>query len=276
MRIDTHQHFWAFNDVDYVWMEEEHAPLKRDFLPPDLQPLLQASGLDGCVAVQARQMLVETEWLLGLAEEHDWIKAVVGWVPLRENAGEPHLEKYGHHQKLAGVRHVIHDEPDDDYILLADFNEGIRRLASYGLVYDVLIFGKHLPQTIAFADRHPGQPLVIDHIAKPRIQSGRFDETWASGIRELARRENVSCKISGMVTEVRDDHWNVELLRPYFETVVEAFGASRVMYGSDWPVCLVRAEYREWARIAEELTAPLSEDERAAFWGSNATRIYGL
>jgi len=275
MKIDSHQHFWAINDTDYVWMGEAHTAIKRDFLPTDLRPLLDAAGLDGCVAVQARQMIGETEWLLALAEKHDWIRGVVGWLPLLENAGEPWLEKFASHPKLAGVRHVVHDEPDDDFILRDDFNAGIRRLASHGLVYDILIFAKHLPQTVTFVDRHPNQPFVVDHIAKPCIRKDVFDEAWAAGIRQLAKRENVSCKVSGMVTEVRDGEWDTELLRPYFETVLEAFGAQRIMFGSDWPVCLLRAPYCDWVRTAEELVSPLSPEEQAAFWGGNAGRVYG-
>ncbi len=276
MKIDTHQHFWAVNDTDYPWMTDELDAIRRDFLPPDLKPLLDASGFDGCVAVQARQMIKETEWLLGLAEEHDWIRGVVGWAPLSDHAGEPFLEKFSAHQKLVGVRHVVHDEPDDDFILRPEFNEGVRRCKDHGLAYDILIFWKHLPQTIQFADRHPDQVLVVDHIAKPRIRKGAFDDEWAAGIRELAQRPHVSCKLSGMVTEVRDAEWNTDLLRPYFETVLEAFGPERLMFGSDWPVCLLRSDHPSWTRIATDLVAPLSPDEQAAFWGGNATRIYGL
>lgn len=276
MTIDSHQHFWAINDTDYVWMGQEHAPLKRDFLPADLKPLLDAGAIDGCVAVQARQMVAETRFLLDLADQHDWIRGVVGWVPLLDNAGAPWLEEFALHPKLVGVRHVVHDEPDDDFILRQDFNAGIRRLAGHGLVYDILIFAKHLPQTIEFADRHPAQSFVVDHIAKPCIRQGGFDVAWAKGIRELARRENVSCKLSGMVTEVRDPAWDAALLRPYFETVLEAFGTQRVLFGSDWPVCLLRATYPAWVSAVAELVSPLSRDEQAALWGGNAARIYGL
>jgi L-fuconolactonase len=275
-KIDTHQHFWAINDTDYLWMSEAHATIKRDFLPADLRPLLDKAGIDGCVAVQARQMVCETEWLLALADQNPWIRGVVGWVPLLESAGGPWLEQFAAHPKLAGVRHVVHDEPDDHFILRPDFNEGIRRLAGYGLVYDILIFWKHLPQTIGFVDRHPGQVFVVDHIAKPRIRRDAFDADWAAGIRELAKRGNVHCKVSGMLTEVRDETWETEMLRPYFETVYEAFGPRRVMFGSDWPVCLLRAGYAGWVRVAEDLTSALSDDERSAFWGGNAARIYQL
>lgn len=276
MRIDSHHHLWAINDTDYVWMTDDHAVIRRDFLPPDAKAVFAGSGIDGSVVVQARQMVEETQWLLELAETHDWMRGVVGWVPLMEQAGEPWLERFAAHPKLRGVRHVVHDEPDDHFILRPDFNEGVARLARYGLVYDILIFWNHLPQTLEFVDRHPGQPFVVDHIAKPRIRKSEFDDAWASGIRDLARRDHVSCKISGMLTEVRDATWDLDLLRPYFDTVVEAFGHDRILYGSDWPVCLLRAPYADWASVANTLASTLSPDEQAAFWGGNARRIYGL
>ena len=276
MKIDSHHHLWAINDTDYVWMSDAHAVIRRDFLSADLNAALDESGIDGSVAVQARQMIGETEFLLEIADANPRIKAVVGWVPLCENGGEPFLERYAAHPKLVGVRHVVHDEPDDDFILRPDFNEGIRNLAKYKLVYDILIFWKHLPQTIQFVDRHPNQPFVVDHIAKPRISAGNFDTEWAAGIRELAKRENVSCKVSGILTEVRGETWDLELLRPYFETVYEAFGPQRVMFGSDWPVCLLRSSHAEWTRICAELSKNLCPAEQSALWGDNAARIYQI
>ncbi|MCH7225865.1 amidohydrolase family protein [Haloferula sp. A504] len=276
MKIDSHHHLWAINDTDYPWIDEEKSVIRRDFLAGDAARNFKSSGIGGSVVVQARQIVEETEWLLGLAEANDWMRGVVGWVPLLEDAGEPFLERFAPHPKLCGVRHVVHDEPDDDFILREDFNEGIRRLMNYGLVYDILIFEKHLPQTIEFVDRHPEQIFVVDHIAKPVVRRDAFDEAWAKNTRELARRENVSCKVSGMVTEVRDAEWDVDLLRPYFETVLEAFGAGRLMFGSDWPVCLLRSEYGQWVECVTELVAGLSEEEKAAIWGGNAVRIYGF
>ncbi len=276
MMIDSHQHFWVINDTDYVWMTDAHDTIRRDFLPDDLEPLLDAAGIDGTVAVQARQMVEETAWLLELARLHPRIRGVVGWVPLCDRAGEPWLERFAADPRLVGVRHVVHDEPDDFFILRADFDEGVRRLAHHGLVYDILIFARHLPQTITFVDRHPDQPFVVDHVAKPTIVRGAFDRMWALGVRDLARRENVACKVSGMVTEVRDAAWDVELLRPYFDTVLEAFGPSRLMVGSDWPVCLLRAPYGEWAAAFDRLVGELSAVEQAAIRGGTACRVYGL
>jgi L-fuconolactonase len=276
MKIDSHHHLWAINDTDYVWMSEAHAVIRRDFLSADLDAVLDESGIDGTVAVQARQMTKETDFLLGIADANPRVRAVVGWVPLCENGGEPFLERYAAHPKLAGVRHVVHDEPDDNFILRGDFNEGIRNLAKYGLRYDILIFWNHLPQTIEFVDRHPNQPFVVDHIAKPRIVSGNFDFEWATGIRELAKRPHVSCKVSGMLTEVRGETWDLDLLRPYFDTVYEAFGPQRVMFGSDWPVCLLRSSHTTWTRVCADLTSTLSADEQSAFWGGNAAKFYGF
>jgi len=275
-RIDSHHHLWAINDTDYVWMTEAHEVIRRDFLISEMRAAFATGGIDGSVVVQARQMIKETQWLLGLADESPQIRGVVGWVPLMEKSGEPYLERFAPHPKLKGVRHVVHDEPDDDFILRPDFNAGISRLKTYGLIYDILIFGKHLPQTLRFVDQHPQQEFVVDHIAKPQIAKGAFDQTWADGIRELGKREHVSCKISGMLTEVRDADWDLDVLQPYFDTVFEAFGPQRVMYGSDWPVCLLREPYHVWAKTAQQLAAALSADEQAAFWGGNATRIYGL
>lgn len=274
MKIDSHHHLWAINATDYVWMSDAHAAIRRDFLSAELDATMDASGIDGTVAVQARQLVEETDFLLGLADANPRIKAVVGWVPLCVDGGEPFLEKFTAHPKLAGVRHVVHDEPDDDFILRADFNAGIRNLAKYGLRYDILVFWKHLPQTIRFVDMHPEQPFIVDHIAKPRIRKGEFDAEWAAGIRELAKREHVSCKLSGVLTEVRVDAWDIELIRPYFDTVWEAFGPERLMFGSDWPVCLLRSSHAEWTNLAAELTQDLSADEQAAFWGGNAARVY--
>jgi len=276
MKIDSHHHLWAINDTDYIWMTDAHAAIRRDFLSNEFNATMDASGIDGTVAVQARQMTGETDFLLGFADANPRIKAVVGWIPLCENGGEPFLEKFAAHPKLAGVRHVVHDEPDDDFILRPDFNEGIRNLAKHGLRYDILIFWKHLPQTIRFADMHPDQPFIVDHIAKPRIRQDAFDTEWANGIRELAKREHISCKLSGVLTEVRGESWDIDLIQPYFETVLEAFGPDRLMFGSDWPVCLLRSSHLEWTQLAESLTRDLSGDEKSAFWGGNAARTYGF
>jgi L-fuconolactonase len=274
MRIDSHQHFWKYNTSDYIWMSDEHQVIKRDFLPSDLQHLLDGNAIDGTIAVQARQMLSETDFLLDLADKYSIIKGVVGWIPLCNPQAEEYLAQYAVQKKIVGFRHVLHDEPDDNFMLRQDFNAGIKALSRYSLCYDVLIFEKHLHQTIEFVDRHPNLKMVVDHIAKPRITQNAFDHTWAENIRQLAKRSHVSCKLSGMVTEVRDGLWNEELLKPYFDTVLEAFGPSRLMFGSDWPVCLLRSTYADWVDTVSSLISTLTFSEQTAIMGGNAARVY--
>ena len=276
MKIDSHQHFWTYDPIQFPWIGPEHTTIKRHFYPEDLRPLLQASGIDGCIAVQARQSIKETDWLLELTEQNDFIRGVIGWLPMSEPTLEDYLDRYSSCKRLVGLRHIVHDEPDDAFILRPDFNDGIKRLADQDLAYDILIFEKHLPATIEFVDRHPNQVFVVDHIAKPVIKEAAFDTTWRTNLIELARRENVSCKLSGMVTEVRDERWTPELLRPYFETVLEAFGPNRLLFGSDWPVCLLRTQYAHWIEVVRNYAHQLSSDEQASLWGANAIRIYGV
>ena len=274
MKIDSHQHFWNYSRESYPWMTEAHEAIKRDFLPNDLEPILKRNQIDGCIAVQAQQTLEETEWLLKLAEENPFVKGVVGWFPFRDANVSDSLDRFATHQALVGARHVVHDEPDDDFILGKEFNRGIGELANYDLVYDILIFEKHLPQSIEFVDRHPHQQFVVDHIAKPRIDSRAFDESWHKNIVELAGRDNVACKLSGMATEVRDPEWNANLLEPYFQTALEAFGPERLLFGSDWPVCLLRTDYDRWFNTVKTAIGELSPPEQSAILGGNAERIY--
>lgn len=274
MKIDSHQHFWQYNQTDYVWMSDIHAVLKRDFLPSDLLPLLEASKLDGCIAVQARQLVKETDFLLDLAAKNAFIKGVVGWIPLCYTNVAEYLETYANHEKIVGFRHVVHDEPDDQFILRKDFNNGIKALSEYNVCYDVLIFERHLPYTITFVDQHPNVQMVVDHIAKPKIKHAVFDENWAKNIRLLAERENVVCKLSGLVTEVTSGTWNEELLKPYFDVVLEAFGSERLMFGSDWPVCLLQATHTKWVDTVQSFIASLSSTEQAAIMGGTAASVY--
>lgn len=276
MKIDSHQHFWQYNEVDYVWMGEVHNAIKKNFLPDDLQPLLKENNLDGSIAVQARQTIAETNFLLGLASNNSIIKGVVGWLPLCETDVEGMIEKYAAEKNIVGFRHVIHDEPDDLFILRKDFNNGIKCLKHHSLCYDILIFEKHLPQAIKFVDQHPEIKMVIDHIAKPRISNSKFDHTWAENIKQLSARENVTCKLSGMVTEVIDGKWDKALLQPYFDIVLEAFGPDRLMFGSDWPVSILGGSYSQIVKLAEALTSHLSPSEADFFWYKTATAAYGL
>lgn len=252
------------------------AVLRRDYLPADLAPLLAESGIDGVIAVQAQQTVDETRWLLSLTDAHPFVRGVVGWAPLVEADVEATIADLAQHAALRGLRHILHDEPDDRYMLRDDFNRGVARLERHGLVYDILIFAKHLAATLEFVDRHPRQPFVVDHVAKPTITGARFDETWAQQLRELARRPHVTCKLSGMVTEVRDPEWTPALLKPYVETALEAFGPSRLMFGTDWPVCLLRATYGEWTAVLTEFIATLSESEQRAIMGETAALVYRL
>lgn len=276
MRVDSHHHFWDYSVEQYGWITDQMSVLKRDFGPADLQPLIQAGRIDAVVSVQARQSIVETEWLLALSRDTDFIKGVVGWVPLAEANVESIIEEWSHFDKLKAVRHVVQSEPDDDFILGSDFNRGIRHLKNYGLVYDILIFAKHLPNTIKFVDQHPEQAFVLDHIAKPTIRADQFDAEWKRNLMELAKRPNVDCKFSGVVTEVRDSSWNVDTIRPYWDVAMEAFGSQRLMYGSDWPVCLLKAEYADWISAVNELASQLTDREQEDFWGANAARAYSL
>lgn len=275
MRVDSHQHFWRFEPSDYPWIAPGMSVLRRDYLPEDLAPLLAASGIDATIAVQAQQTLEETRWLLALADRYPTVRGVVGWAPLVDaRVGDILAELL--HPRLCGVRHILHDEPDDQYMLRDDFNRGVARLQGLGLVYDVLVFARHLPWTIEFVDRHPNQPFVVDHIAKPVIAAARFDEAWARDMRALAERPHVSCKLSGVVTEVRDPAWTPALLEPYLDTALVAFGPERLLFGTDWPVCLLRCGYADWTATVADFLAKLSADEQRAIMGDNAWRIYGL
>jgi L-fuconolactonase len=280
MVIDAHHHFWRYSDEEYGWIPPDWSALRRDFLPADLGRELAAAGVDGVISVQARQSLAETEWLLDLAAQHEFIRGVVGWAPLVAPDVDTHLDRLAAHPaalagKLRAFRHVLQGEPDDAYMLRDDFNRGIRALARRGLAYDILVFERHLPNTITFVDRHPDQVFIVDHIAKPRIAAGEL-EPWAKNIRELARRPNVSCKLSGMVTEADVRKWTPAQLRPYFEIVLEAFGPGRLLFGSDWPVCLAGVGYPDWKTTVSAALSDLNPSELAAVFGENARRIYRL
>jgi len=275
MIIDTHHHYWNYNPVEFDWIDDDMAVIRRSFLPKDLKVTLQNTGVKGVVTVQARQCLEETDWLLKLAAETDFMKGIVGWLPLAsENIAEL-MDKYSSNKWLKAVRHVVQGEPDPEFILGKDFSRGISLLKNYGLVYDILIFEHQLPNTIRFVDQHPNQQFVLDHIAKPRIKANEL-EPWAKNIQELAKRENVSCKISGMVTEAGFQTWTEEQLKPYFDVVLEAFGPQRLFYGSDWPVCLVATKYADWLSLVKKNLAQLSDDEQHMIFYKNAVTAYQL
>lgn len=274
MRIDSHHHFWRYDPAQYDWIGSE--VLRHDFLPANLETEINAVGIDGVVSVQARQTLEETQWLLELAGTNEFIKGVVGWVPLTEgDAVRGDLERFAADSHFKSVRHGLQGEPDNDFALRPDFNAGIAALKDFGLAYDLLILERHLPPTIALVDQHPEQVFILDHIAKPFIKEGT-KEPWAQNIRELAKRPHVYCKVSGMVTEAEHDNWTDAHLQPYFDTVLEAFGPERLMFGSDWPVCLRASGYARWYETVQRLAASLSETEQAALFGGVATRAYRI
>lgn len=259
--------------MQYPWIPEG-SPLQRDWLPGDLAPLLAAQGLNGCVAVQARQTLEESRWLLSLAAEAEIIRGVVGWVDLRSDRVEEEIEPLARNPRFAGVRHVVQDEAAD-FMLGAAFQRGIGRLKGFDLTYDVLIFPQHLPSAIALAEKFPEQPFVVDHLAKPLIRDGVM-EPWREDIRELAKAPNVMCKVSGMVTEARHDAWKPADFRPYLDVVFEAFGEDRLMFGSDWPVCLLAGSYGEIHGLLADYAAQSSPAAREKLFGGNCGRFYGV
>ncbi len=274
MKIDAHHHFWHYNTQDYGWISDDMAVLRRDFLPADLKPELDRAGIDRVVSVQARQCVEETEWLLKLAEENDFIAGVVGWLPIASPDFPALLEKFAANPKLRAIRHVVQDEPDDRFILGEAFNRGIDRLLAAHLVYDILIFERHLPYAIEFVKSHsPEQVFVLDHIAKPKIAAGEM-QPWADNLRKLAAFPNVYCKLSGLVTEADIRNWTPDQLRPYVETVLDAFGPERVMFGSDWPVCTCATNYSAWRNLVGEFISRLSENEQAQIMGVTALKAY--
>ncbi len=275
MIIDAHHHFWQYSPEQYGWISGLMARLRRDFLPPDLLAEARAAGVDGVVSVQARQSLEETRWLLDLASRDAFIRGVVGWVPLVSERVADDLATFRGQTKLKAVRHVLQDEPDDDYMLRDDFNRGVTLLKRLDLRYDILIYERHLPQAIQFVDRHPGQTFILDHIAKPRIRDRQL-RPWSENLRELARRENVYCKLSGVPTEADHQNWAVADLLPYLTAALDAFGPRRLMFGSDWPVCLLAVEYARWCQLIQDFIAPLTPFEQSRIMGETAVEAYAL
>ena len=273
--IDAHHHLWKYSREEYPWMLDGMGSIRRDFLIDELKVVQRQANVEGFVTVQARQTVAETAWLLQLASRHRIMRAVVGWIPLTDPEVASVLERFADNPNLRAVRHVLHDEPDDFYILREDFNHGVGLLKDFGLCYDILVFERHLPQTIQFVDRHPQQIFVLDHIAKPKIKDGVLSP-WREHIRELAKRENVYCKLSGLVTEADWHNWTEADLEPYMEIVLESFGPQRVMFGSDWPVSLIACAYGTWLDVVRRAVAKLSPSDQAAVLGGTAKRAYGF
>jgi L-fucono-1,5-lactonase len=273
-QIDAHQHFWHFDAARDAWITPDMGAIRRDFLPADLEPVLRESGIDGCIAVEAHPSLEQTRFLLDLAGRHSFIRGVVGWVDLVAPDLDRALDEVADEPKLVGFRHPAQAE-SDDWLARDDVARGIGRLTSRHLAFDVLILEHQLPSALALAARVPEQTLVVDHLAKPRIRD-HAREPWATNIRALAAFPNVVCKISGLVTEADWNGWRLPDLVPYLDIAFEAFGPQRVLFGSDWPVCLVAARYDEVLGAVQAYTAGLSRSEQDAFFGGNAQRVYGL
>jgi len=275
MNIDSHQHFWKYHPAHQVWMTDQMAVLRRDYLPEELWPLLQAAQFDGSIAVQARQMVEETEWLLRLADEHAFIQGVVGWVDLRSPNLRAQLERYARNPKLVGVRHVVHDEPDDEFMLRPEFRRGIAQLREFNLAYDLLLFPRHLSAAVKLAGEFPNQQFVLDHIAKPAIRAG-LTSPWREDLQRLAEFPNVACKLSGLVTEAKWKQWQPDDFHPYLDIVFAAFGTHRLMTGSDWPVCTLSGNYVSTMRIVTDYVQQFPTGIQADLLGGNCARCYHL
>ena len=274
MIIDSHHHVWRYTPEEFDWIGDDMSTLRQDFSMPEYSELLAANGIDGAVAIEARQTIQETQWLLELAREYSCLRGVIGWAPLASSGIASILDGFCEHQKFKGVRHVVQAERDD-FLYGEDFNRGISQLTQRNLAYDILIIERQLPAAIAFVDRHPNQTFILDHIAKPLIKTGVL-QPWRAQMREIAKRENVVCKISGFVTEADFDNWTIADLQPYWESVLEFFGPNRLLFGSDWPVCLAATEYSRWLEIVRNWAAPLSQSEQNALFGETASRVYRL
>lgn len=275
MRIDSHQHFWKYNPVKDAWITENMKVIQRDFLPSDLQPLLNETKIDGCVAIQADQSEEETHFLLQLAESNDFIKGVVGWVDLRGENVASSLGNFSQFKKLKGFRHIVQGEKEDDFLLRYDFCNGIAQLEKYNFTYDLLIFPKHLAVAYKFAQKFPKQKMVIDHLAKPNFKEADF-ANWEQGIRAIATCQNVYCKVSGLVTEADWNNWTESDFNHCLDVITEAFGIERLMFGSDWPVTLLAATYNQSYGIVRNYFSKFSPEEQDMIWGKNAVTFYNL
>ena len=257
------------------WITDEMSAIRRDFLPEDLDPEMKSNGIDGCIAVQADQSEEETRFLLDLASRHREILGVVGWVDLCSPKVNRNLEVYRGRKKLRGLRHVVQAEPDDGFMVTPAFRNGIGCLKDFGLTYDILVYPRQLPAAIELVAGFPDQPFVLDHIAKPPIRTGA-SSSWAKDMNEIAKFENVYCKLSGLITEADWQHWSASDFIPYLDVVFSAFGPNRLMFGSDWPVCLLAGAYAQVVQLIGNYTESLSDRQKAGIWGLNASHFYGL
>ena len=275
MVIDSHQHFWKYEPVKHSWIDDDMSVIRRNFSPSDLAKVYQENGIDGCVAVQADQTLEETDFLIDLASINNFIKGIVGWVDLRAENIENVLEKYSTDKIVKGFRHVVQGEADHNFLLRPNFSRGISLLEKHNFTYDILVFPHQLGSVLEFVKKFPYQKFVIDHIAKPYIKDGYF-EGWATMMTAIGKHKNVSCKMSGMVTEADFNIWTPEQIHPYMDTVLEAFGSKRILFGSDWPVCLVAGNYSKIKKLTTDFISQLSKIEQNSIMGNNAIEFYNL
>jgi len=275
MRIDAHQHFWDIHRFQYPWMPPGESPLRRNYVPQDLEPILKRNRFEGSVVVQANTIIEETLWLLELASEHEFVRGIVGWVDLTDPRVGATLDKFQRHAKFKGVRHLVHDEPDVNWLLRADVIAGLRELARREVPYDLLLRPQHLKIVPGVAEKVPGLRMVVDHIAKPPIATGRMDD-WAEDMATVAKIPNVYCKLSGMITEADHRDWKAEHLRPYVAHVLKLFGPERLMFGSDWPVCTLAGSWKEVLAAFTQAIGPQPIDVREKLLGGTAEKFYLL
>lgn len=273
MIIDSHQHFWQYEPEKHAWIDDDMAVIRKDFMPKDLAKVLLENRVEGCIAVQADQTLAETHFLIELANKNSFIKGVVGWIDLRDPKVSKDLDRFEDVRIVKGFRHVVQGEPDHNFLLRAAFLEGIAQLQERNFTYDILVFPHQLGAVLEFVKIFPNQKFVIDHLAKPYIKDGYF-EGWATMMKAIAKHENVYCKLSGMITEADYQNWRPEQMHPYLNVVLEAFGPRRCMFGSDWPVCLVAAEYGQVKQLVENHIKKLSAEEQDQIMGLNALKFY--
>ncbi|SEG17221.1 amidohydrolase family protein [Sphingobacterium lactis] len=275
MRIDAHQHFWLFDQERDAWITAAMERIQRNFLPNDISMTLKENGFDGVVAVQASQSLQENRFLLELAQVYKLIKGIVGWVDLRSPEVEQQLAQFADQDLIKGYRHVVEGEEDPDFLHRDEFLRGIAALTEHGYTYDLLIRPWHYESTLKCVAANPQQAFMLDHIAKPPIKTQEFS-AWAAFIEKLASFSNVHCKVSGLGTEADWKHWKLDHFTEYLEHVFGCFGKGRLVFGSDWPVCLLAGEYSDSLNIVEHHLRDFSSEELAGFWGDNAVKFYGL
>ncbi len=275
MIIDSHQHFWIYEPVRDFWIDESMKVIRRDFLPSDLSPIISEQNIDGTIAVQASQSEEETNFLLNLANEYNWILGVVGWVDLMGKDIEKRLEHFSSFKKLKGFRHFIQNEPDDNFMLNEKFQNGISNLKHFNFTFDILIYPNQLSAAIKLSEKNSEQKFILDHIAKPHIKKNEI-EPWASQIRELAANKNVYCKVSGIITEADHKNWEPENIYPYLDIVFDAFGFDRLLFGSDWPVCLLAGSYKEVKNLIEEYLERAPIEVKEKIFGKNALSFYNI